>query len=149
FRELCALAAIGQLSSDEDRELSQHLYECESCREANAAYAHVVQHQLPKADPIRRRFRDLLPKPAPNGELRERFLASARAAGVEFSPEVELARPPANKKPVWLGRGRQLGFAAAALLMVGLAGVVVFEKHGRPAESGRGEEPSLVREDGS
>jgi len=46
FRELSALAAIGQLSSEEDRELSRHLRECSECRDAHGDYVHVVQHEL-------------------------------------------------------------------------------------------------------
>src|SRR5579872_2150820 len=46
FRELSALAAIGQLSSAENAELSAHLRECADCREAHVGYANVVQRQL-------------------------------------------------------------------------------------------------------
>src|SRR5580704_6148952 len=89
FRELSALAAIGQLSSEEDRELMQHLIDCESCREASEGYAHVVQHQLPQADPIRWRLKSLVPKGAPDADVRDRFLARARAEGAEFTADVE------------------------------------------------------------
>src|ERR1017187_3777824 len=45
FQELSALAVIGQLSVDEDRELNSHLLECARCREAYGDYARVIQHQ--------------------------------------------------------------------------------------------------------
>jgi hypothetical protein len=66
FRELSALAAIGQLSSDEDRDLNVHLRECASCREVHADYARVIQHQLPLADSIRWRIKSAISRPAPD-----------------------------------------------------------------------------------
>lgn len=92
FRELSALAAIGQLSSDEDRELNEHLRECANCREVHADYARVIQHQLPLADSIRWRIKSAIARPAPDAELRDRFLARVRAEGFDLSPEVERPR---------------------------------------------------------
>ena len=89
FRELSALAAIGQLSSEEDRELSRHLDECLECRDAHGDYAHVVQHQLPLADAARSRMRSDLRCPLPDAEIRDRFLARARADGIDFSSEAQ------------------------------------------------------------
>src|SRR5258707_2752014 len=95
FQELSALAAIGQLSLEEERELCQHLIDCESCQAASAEYAHVIQHQLPQADPIRWRAKSLLPKTSPDTDLPDRFLARARAEGIEVTSEVEQSRSPA------------------------------------------------------
>jgi hypothetical protein len=89
FRELSALAAIGQLSSGEDRELNEHLKECSSCREAHCDYARVIQHQLPLADSIRWRVKSGISRPAPDAEIRDRFLARVRAEGFELSPDAE------------------------------------------------------------
>jgi hypothetical protein len=125
FRELCALAAIGQLTSDEDREVTQHLFECESCRTASLEYAHVVQHQLPKSDPIRWRMKGLLPNTAPDFEVRERFLARALTEGVEFSPEVIRSssgapiKVPDSRGP-WRNARAAAAVAAIAILGVGL-----------------------------
>jgi hypothetical protein len=85
FRELSALAAIGQISSEEDRELSQHLRECSECYDAHGDYAHVVQHQLPLTDAVRSRKRSDVQCSLPDAELRDRFLARARAEGINFS----------------------------------------------------------------
>ena len=151
FRELSALAAIGQLSAEEDRELSQHLFDCPSCREANSEYAHVVQHQLPQADPDRWRMKHLRPRTAPDADLRDRFLARARAEGVEFTPEAELDRSPTRRtalQPRW--RWQQL------LAMTGVAVIVVmgaeiyrlYERSGTVGKSGQNES-GLVRENES
>jgi uncharacterized membrane-anchored protein YhcB (DUF1043 family) len=122
FRELCALAAIGQLTSDEDRELTQHLFECESCRTASLEYAHVVQHQLPKSDPIRWRIKGLLPNTAPDFEVRERFLARALTEGVEFSPEVSRTSGTAPVKPLDGTRSWPNVWAVAAVAAIAVLG---------------------------
>jgi hypothetical protein len=89
FKELSALAAIGLLSSNEDRELNKHLRECEICREVHDDYSRLVQHQLPQADAIRWRMKLSIPKRAPDAELRDRFLARARAEGADLSAAAE------------------------------------------------------------
>jgi hypothetical protein len=89
FKELCAIAAIGLLSSNEVGELNEHLRECEICREVHDDYSHLVQHRLPQADAIRWRMKLAQPKFAPDAELRDRFLARARAEGADFSEDVE------------------------------------------------------------
>ena len=126
YRELCALAAIGQLSAEEDRELDQHLCECASCRAANVEYSHVVQHQLPQADPVRWRIKNLLPKTIPEADLRDRFLARARSEGAEFSPEV---LKPGDRGQV-IGdrkrRGWTLAFAMAAVAAVAFLGTELY-----------------------
>jgi len=101
FRELCALAAIGQLSSNGKSELTQHLYDCPSCREPVQNTPNVVEHQLPKADPIRWRTTGLLPKSATDLDLRDRFLARARIEGVEFSGEVSNSFHPKRRPFSW------------------------------------------------
>jgi hypothetical protein len=118
FRELSALAAIGQLSSDEDRELTQHLIDCESCREASEDYAHVVQHQLPQADPIRWKLRSLVPQGAPDSDVRDRFLARARAEGAEFTADVENAGRPKRRFRLGSGWQWQTVLATAAVTAV-------------------------------
>ena len=78
FEELCALAATGQLSPDEERRLSEHLDACQSCRAACEDFS-VILRELPTSD------RDILERDVvrqveENG-FRDRFLARARADG--------------------------------------------------------------------
>src|SRR5882757_1897792 len=126
FQELSALAAIGQLSSEEDCELGQHLIDCVSCREASAAYAHVIQHQLPQADPIRWRVKSLMPKASPDADVRDRFLARARAEGVEFTAEVEKVRHPGRKVGSWAEWSWRPVLATAAITAILLMGFTAF-----------------------
>jgi hypothetical protein len=46
FLELCAVATSGQLTSEEQRKLRQHLAACPSCREAMQQYEAVVSHAI-------------------------------------------------------------------------------------------------------
>jgi hypothetical protein len=131
FRELSALAAIGQLSSEEERELMQHLIDCESCREASEGYAHVVQHQLPQADPIRWRLKSLVPKGAPDADVRDRFLARARAEGAEFTADVEEACRPGRRFrfwPEWHWQTVLASAAVTALVVMGLSAIELRER---------------------
>jgi len=147
YRELCALAAIGQLSSEENRELNQHLYNCQSCREANAGYAHVIQHQLPQADPIRSRITDLIPKAAPDADLRDRFLARARVEGVEFTAEAQ--RPASvSRGRFWSLRHWQPVFTAVTIAVIAVMGLTIYRLQGlKPGEAPNSErEMRLARE---
>jgi hypothetical protein len=128
FDELCALAATGQLSPDEERRLGEHLDGCESCRAACGDYTAILR-ELPASE---RGVldKDILRKIDPI-EFREQFLARARAEGRRFSVEAE--RAPANK--LW-GLARLLpayqGIAAGALVVF-LLGVIGYRAlHGTP-----------------
>src|SRR5229473_5755260 len=46
YEELCALAAIGELSSSEFDELQKHLAECEDCRQVYADFRRVTAGDL-------------------------------------------------------------------------------------------------------
>lgn len=124
FRELSALAAVGQLSSAEDRELNGHLRECAGCRAVHAGYLRVIQNQLPQADVIRWKLRSAVPGPVLDGEIRERFFARARAAGIDFGPEAERPRNlhfPSSS--FWPRLQWQPLFAMGAMAVVAILGI--------------------------
>jgi hypothetical protein len=126
FRELSALAAIGQLSSDEDGELNAHLRGCTDCREAHADYARVVRHELPQVDSIRWRVKSAISTPPADAQVRDRFLARARAEGIDISISAEKsANVPAARASRWLSPKRLIwGLATAcavALLVASLS----------------------------
>ena len=128
FRELSALAAIGQLSLGEDRELYGHLRECTECRDAYDDYASVVQHKLPQADPARWRIRSAIRRTAPDGELRDRFLARARAEGIDFSREAEGPRPR-HVTPFHWAMAWRSGLAAATVAVLAVSGTWLTRKY--------------------
>lgn len=127
YLELGALAAIGQISVDEDRELSQHLRECHECRDAYSDYSSILHNHLPNASPVRFRLKKHFVHTAPPNEIRERFLARARSEGAEFSAEVE-AHARKSRPRFWgIGFGRFVWAAAtAAILILAISSVASF-----------------------
>ena len=117
FRELGALAAIGQITASEHEDLAVHLRECSECREAYADYSRILRQDLPQADPARFRSKQSSLHPATDAELRERFVARARAHGADFSPEVE-GTIRVDRKRVRLLRMRFAVATAAAALAI-------------------------------
>jgi hypothetical protein len=91
FQELSALSAIGQLSAEEDRELAEHLKECERCGGVHLSFARLVQQLLPQTDATPRRKKSTVPVPALDADVRARFLARARVDGIDFPPDSERA----------------------------------------------------------
>src|SRR5258708_32937717 len=88
FEELCALAAIGQLSAEEHEELLAHLRACDHCKRTEDDFALILE-QLPAADPpnVSGDTEELLSE-----SLRQKFLERAAAEGVRFTDEVTGAR---------------------------------------------------------
>jgi len=119
FEELCALAATGQLSAEDELRLNEHLVSCASCRAACDDYS-VILGELPASE------RGVLDREVlrqiDETEFRERFLARARLEGRRFSEEAE--RGPA-KKLRWLPRAlpSYQAIAAGVIFAILLTGI--------------------------
>lgn len=87
FERLCALAATGQLSPDEQQQLNEHLADCESCRTACEEFA-VILKEMPVVD--RRSADKAILRQMEESGFRGRFIARARAEGHRFSMEAEM-----------------------------------------------------------
>lgn len=131
FEELCALAAIGQLSPEEHWELVDHLRGCDACKRLSDDFA-LILDQLPAADPpeISGDTEDLLSQ-----SYRTRFLAKAVADGIRFSAE-------ASGSPRRLGwrliPNWRLSLAVAAAVACLVAGIAIgnqFMVHHPPASA--------------
>ena len=119
FQELSALSAISQISSKEDQELVEHLRECASCSKAHIEYARIVQRYLPQADVIRWRIKSALPLPSLDPQVRFRFLARARAEGIDISPDAERSHIASPVRSWWeLQLWPALAVAAVAVLAI-------------------------------
>jgi predicted anti-sigma-YlaC factor YlaD len=118
FRELSALASIGQLSSDENRELNEHLRECADCRRRQEDYSRITLYDFPRAGAIRWRSRATVSRFTSDEELRDRFLARARAEGIEFPCDVGV--PRVQTSPLRWAWQWKLAVAAVILGLIAL-----------------------------
>src|SRR5271157_365359 len=118
YEELCASAAVGQISPAELTELHAHLRECDFCKELQTDFVDINSVWLTQAQKLEPEVYD------PQSALRHRILRNLQNAGAEFSKPVrkELSGRPAkinslgfrpfiSQAPVW----------AVALLVVGSA----------------------------
>jgi hypothetical protein len=127
FRQLSALAVIGQLSAEEEWELSEHLEECRECRDAHGEYSYLIGYQLPRVNRIRWRTRLFMP--LPDTELRDRFLARARAAGINLSKYAERSDAQVSfSSGEWRWQWRHV-LALVALAVLGFGGTWASRKY--------------------
>jgi hypothetical protein len=118
YEELCASAAVGQISPAELTELHAHLRECDFCKELQTDFVDINSLWLTQAQKLEPEVYD------PQSALRHRILRNLQNAGAEFSAPVrkELKERPAingslgfrpliSQAPVW----------AVAMLVVGSA----------------------------
>jgi hypothetical protein len=120
YEELGALAAIGQITSDEGRELDLHLTECEGCREARNDFGHILGRELPQATPRRWKRPESDPMPGEGQEIRDRFFARARASGIGLSPQAQqMVLPSRRGLPVFF-QWRYAAALAVVLVLVGM-----------------------------
>lgn len=124
LRELIALGSLGQLSSDENREIEEHLRECEDCRSVQEDYSRIIFHELPKTDPFRWRSGARRSRRVRDAELRDRFLARAIAEGIGFSRDVEKLQVGQTSPLQWISQWRPALAATALVAAMLLAGLI-------------------------
>ena len=118
YEEMCASAAVGQISPAELTELQAHLRECEFCKELQTDFVNINSVWLLQGEKLEPEVYD------PQSALRRKILRNLQNAGAEFSEPVrkEVSERPAridslafgpfiSRAPVW----------AVALLVVGSA----------------------------
>ena len=124
FRELIALGSIGQLSSDENREIEEHLKGCADCRTVQEDYSRVIFHELPKTDPVRWRSGAVASRPGRGEDLRDGFLARAFAEGIQFSRNVERPRDLPKLASRWMRPWQwQAALSVFAVILLSLTGI--------------------------
>jgi hypothetical protein len=116
FEEICALAAIGEVSEEELTELEAHLDVCPACRREFGEYRELVHNRLPlAAAPPEPKHKLSISFLGEDG-VRGRFFDEARQRGFHFSEEVEKAPHP------WRGwGGRHTSLLVGVFLIAALA----------------------------
>jgi anti-sigma factor RsiW len=96
YEELCALAASGQASAEDLRELNSHLEDCPSCRRATSDFAQIIAQGLGPLAAKRSRSE------IPSG-MTERFAARVGAEGIEISREALSRATTTGRRAVFAG----------------------------------------------
>jgi len=123
FEELCALAALGEISSEQFVQFREHIETCASCRVEYEEYVETIDNYLPAASPRQAAWRGVNLRELAKGH-RQRFLARARAQGFQFTPEVEAEPSRWRIFGGWLSpypNSTRVGVALATVLMVAVA----------------------------
>lgn len=128
FEELCALAALGQISEREFVELQSHLEVCPACRVEQVDYVNLMHHKLPLAIERERkrvthagRLRNFLSR---STRLEKQFLARAQQNGWRFSETLQPA-PSFWNRFLTLPGSLSYKHAAALILVLSLASIAV------------------------
>lgn len=143
YKQMCALAATGQLELDERERLEKHLAFCDSCREMAKDLSILRLHAVPMISA--QRLAD--PPIEPPAGMRERFLERLGSSGLAVQDPVPPAGPEIVRHPV-IARDRAAGWSAVqtwlsprrmalstalmvgtACLLFGLVGYIVARQH--------------------
>jgi hypothetical protein len=122
FEELAALAAIGQLSVEEQGEFLEHLRGCTACKRTSHQFNFILD-ELPLPEPSAS-DRDV--QQLQGASYRQRFLERASAEGVRFTPEAlgeKRRRIATSFFRNW--RPYALGIASAVAVMIVASAVVL------------------------
>ena len=123
FEELCALAALGQISAEEFRDLRVHLETCATCRLRQADFTEILHEHLPLLAPTDASMPGSRNVAFHDASYKQRFIRRAQKEGLVFSPEVIGSKKPRHAEAsrwrdlAWLWQPKRLAFSAA---LVGL-----------------------------
>lgn len=92
YENLCALAALGQISAEKYVKLNNHLRSCTRCQAAYTSFCRLLQTQFLEAEKqgsMRKKLADFCLR----NKRHKRFLSRARELGFGFSTDTEARRP--------------------------------------------------------
>src|SRR5260370_33980846 len=129
FKELAALAAVGQLSALEYRDLQSHLDVCSECQEDCAEFQNTLHGELALIHPtndISFKHRLMM---ADGETYRNRFAERARAERFALSSKLSFSERLRYKLHVWLTPSPARAYAVVALLAIAV-GVLGYQWRG-------------------
>jgi len=110
YKGLCEIGADSPASPEDLASLLSHIVECEPCREAYERSLLATEKSLD--NPV------LIPNLEHNNRYRSRFLARARAEGLQFSSEIERKESPTARVHYLLWKPQYVLGTAVALLII-------------------------------
>lgn len=123
FEELCALAALGQISPEEYRELQSHLRTCAACRVRQADFLEILHEHLPILDPQEASLPHGAKAALHDADYKQRFVQRARQQGIHFSDET-LGKQPSQERVTtrwqglaWIWAPKRLAYSLALLAL--------------------------------
>jgi hypothetical protein len=133
YEELCALAAIGELSSSEFDELRKHLADCADCRQVYADFRHLSAGELGLVAALKQSDRTpdeagaLVDESAVLGRLldratRERVHQTSQRVSTGAALERQRARERFARFRIWLRRP-ELSYGSLGLILCAIAAV--------------------------
>src|SRR5450755_867686 len=130
FEQLCALAAIGEVSASEFAELNEHLATCGNCQELYADFRRIASNELGAVATGRWSAGDSsadLDEQVLLGRVLERAQAETRVADPQESRPLHQPRPRPNLFAVWsLLRSPTLATAALIVVMCSAVGIAAY-----------------------
>src|SRR5260370_1223118 len=115
FEELCALAAVGQLSPDEYGELEMHLTDCGGCRETLRDMTVVTDSWIPATSRLDHGVSTVQLRST--SSLRENFLARARDRGINLTRQSEIRSGIWTQWPFYAAKPYLAATAVAACVV--------------------------------
>ncbi len=127
YEELCALAAIGELSGSEFDELQQHLAECDDCRELYTDFRRMTADDL-GAVAVRNsadKVSDVDASAVDENELLQRFLERAKRERAAIPPAQGGKAEPVPKQPMLASVNRLVHWLRRPALSYGTVGLLL------------------------
>lgn len=122
FEELCALAALGQVSAEEHAELQAHLQTCGACRTRQADFLEILHEHLPVLDSQQPHLGKASNVVFHDASYKQRFLQRAAQQGIRFSDEV-LGKSSSRSSRIrwqpffWMWQPARLAYSVALLAL--------------------------------
>jgi hypothetical protein len=132
FEELCMLASVGQISAPEFQDLSDHIQECDRCRDTYTDFLRLTQEQLPlvAAEDASASVPAGIFQRAAAKRYKARFAARAKKRGLDILPAQSIRAVTWSLSP---GLSYKVGSAAVIIVLATMVAVMTHRWKGAAA----------------